>query len=60
MKITAMVVGRAGAPLKDAILEYETRAGRWNWKFKVTEVASGHADGGHEGTWPGRKLTRIV
>ena len=51
MKITAMVVGRAGAPLKDAILEYETRAGRY-WKFKVTEVASG--GGG------GRKLTRIV
>jgi len=40
MKITAIVVGRAGAPLKDAILEYETRAGRY-WKFKVTEVASG-------------------
>ncbi len=40
MKITAIVVGRAGAPLKDAILEYETRAGQY-WKFKVTEVASG-------------------
>ena len=39
MKITAMVVGRAGAPLKDAILEYETRAGRY-WKFNVIEVAS--------------------
>ncbi len=42
MKITAIVVGRAGAPLKDAILEYETRAGRY-WKFKVIEVASGGA-----------------
>ena len=39
MKITAMVVGRAGALLKDAILEYETRAGRY-WKFNVVEVAS--------------------
>ena len=39
MKVTAMVVGRAGAPLKDAILEYETRAGRY-WKFNVIEVAS--------------------
>ena len=39
MKITAIVVGRAGAPLKDAILEYETRAGRY-WKFNVIEVAS--------------------
>ena len=44
MKITAIVVGRAGAPLKDAILEYETRAGRY-WKFKVIEVASGGAGG---------------
>ena len=34
-----MVVGRAGALLKDAILEYETRAGRY-WKFNVVEVAS--------------------
>ena len=42
MKITAIVVGRAGAPLKDAILEYERRAGRY-WKFKVIEVASGGA-----------------
>ena len=40
MKITVIVVGRAGAPLKDAILEYETRAGRY-WKFDVIEVASG-------------------
>ena len=40
MKITAIVVGRAGAPLKEAIREYETRAGRY-WKFSVTEVASG-------------------
>jgi len=39
MKITAIVVGRAGAPLKDAILEYETRAGRY-WKFNVIEVTS--------------------
>ncbi len=42
MKITVIVVGRAGALLKDAILEYETRAGRY-WKFKVIEVASGGA-----------------
>jgi 23S rRNA (pseudouridine1915-N3)-methyltransferase len=40
MKITAIVVGRAKAPLKDAIAEYETRAGRY-WKFNVIEVASG-------------------
>ena len=40
MKVTALVVGRAGAPFKDAILEYETRAGRY-WKFNVIEVASG-------------------
>ena len=40
MKVTAIVVGRPGAPLKDAILEYETRAARY-WKFKVIEVASG-------------------
>jgi len=39
MKITTIVVGRAGAPLKDAILEYETRAGRY-WKFNVIEVTS--------------------
>ena len=39
MKVTAIVVGRAGAPLKDAILEYETRAGRY-WKFNVIEVVS--------------------
>ena len=44
MKISAIVVGRAGDPLKDAILEYETRAGRY-WKFNVTEVASGGAGG---------------
>ena len=44
MKITAIVVGRAGAPLKDAILEYETRAGRY-WKFNVIEVASGGGGG---------------
>ena len=40
MKVTAIVVGRAGAPLRDAILEYETRAGRY-WKFSVIEVAPG-------------------
>ena len=40
MKITVIVVGRAAAPFKDAILEYETRAGRY-WKFNVIEVASG-------------------
>jgi len=45
MKITTIVVGRAGALLKDAILEYETRAGRY-WKFKVIEVASGGAGKG--------------
>jgi len=39
MKITTIVVGRAGAPLKDAILEYETRAGRY-WKFNAIEVTS--------------------
>ena len=39
MKITTIVVGRAGAPLKDAILEYETRVGRY-WKFNVIEVTS--------------------
>ncbi len=44
MKITSIVVGRAGAPLKDAILEYETRAGRY-WKFTVVEVASGGGRG---------------
>ena len=44
MNITAIVVGRAGAPLTDAILESETRAGRY-WKFKVTEVESGGAGG---------------
>ncbi len=44
MKITAVVVGRAGSLLKDAILEYETRAGRY-WKFKAIEVASGGAGG---------------
>ena len=44
MKITAIVVGRASAPMKDAILEYETRVGRY-WKFKVIEVASGGAGG---------------
>jgi 23S rRNA (pseudouridine1915-N3)-methyltransferase len=42
MKITTIVVGRASAPLKDAVLEYETRAGRY-WKFNVIEVASGGA-----------------
>ena len=53
MKITAIVVGRAGAPLKDAILEYERRAGRY-WKFKVTEVASG--GGGRAKTHPDRVI----
>ena len=47
MKITAIVVGRASAPMKDAILEYETRVGRY-WKFKVIEVASGGAEGAKE------------
>jgi len=42
VKITVLVVGRAGSLLKDAILEYETRAGRY-WKFNVIEVASGGA-----------------
>ncbi|HIF06416.1 MAG TPA: 23S rRNA (pseudouridine(1915)-N(3))-methyltransferase RlmH [Gemmatimonadetes bacterium] len=40
MKITAIVVGRAKAPLRDAIADYETRAGRY-WKLEVVEVASG-------------------
>jgi 23S rRNA (pseudouridine1915-N3)-methyltransferase len=40
MRITVIVVGRAAAPLRNAILEYETRAGRY-WKFNVIEVASG-------------------
>ena len=53
MKITAIVVGRAGAPLKEAILEYEIRAGRY-WKFKVTEVASG--GGGRAKTHPDRVI----
>ena len=53
MKITAIVVGRAGAPLKDAILEYETRAGQY-WKFKVTEIASG--GGGRAKTHPDRVI----
>ncbi len=53
MKITAIVVGRAGAPLKDAILEYETRAGRY-WKFKVIEVASG--GGGRAKAHPHRAI----
>jgi 23S rRNA (pseudouridine1915-N3)-methyltransferase len=44
MKVTALVVGRAGALLKDAIVEYETRARRY-WKFDVIEVASGGAGG---------------
>jgi 23S rRNA (pseudouridine1915-N3)-methyltransferase len=39
MKITILVVGGASAPLKEAILEYETRAGRY-WKFHVIELAS--------------------
>ena len=42
MKITAIVVGRAKAPLRDAIADYETRVGRY-WKFDVVEVASGGA-----------------
>ena len=53
MKITAVVVGRAGAPLKDAILEYETRAARY-WKFNVIEVASGGA--GRAKTRPDRVI----
>ena len=40
MRITAIVVGQAGTPFRDAILEYETRAGRY-WKLNVIEVASG-------------------
>ena len=39
MKITVIVVGRAGTPFKEAILEYERRAERY-WKFNVVEVAS--------------------
>ncbi len=42
MKITAIVVGRARAPLKDPILEYEKRLRRY-WKFEAIEVASGAA-----------------
>ena len=53
MKITTIVVGRAGAPLKDAILEYETRAGRY-WKLNVIEVASG--GGGRAKAHPDRVM----
>ena len=53
MKITTIVVGRAGAPLKDAILEYETRAGRY-WKLNVIEVASG--GGGRAKVHPDRVM----
>ncbi len=53
MKITVLVVGRASALLKDAILEYETRAGRY-WKFKVIEVTSGGA--GSSKAHPGRVI----
>ena len=53
MKVTAIVVGRAGPPLKDAILEYETRAGRY-WKFNVIEVAAG--GGGQAKTHPERAI----
>ena len=53
MKITAIVVGRVGAPLKDAIREYETRVGRY-WKFNVIEVASG--GGGSATTRPDRVI----
>ena len=53
MKITTIVVGRAGAPLKDAILEYETRGGRY-WKLNVIEVASG--GGGRAKVHPDRVM----
>jgi 23S rRNA (pseudouridine1915-N3)-methyltransferase len=53
MKITVVVVGRAGALLRDVILEYETRVGRY-WKFKVIEVASG--GGGRKKVHPDRVI----
>lgn len=53
MRITAIVVGRASAPLKDAIVEYERRARRY-WKLQVIEVASG--GGGAARPDPGRVI----
>ena len=40
MKVTVLVVGRAGMPLCDAIHEYEERAARY-WKLNVIETPSG-------------------
>ena len=38
MKVTVLVVGRAGMPLRDAIHEYEKRAARY-WKLNVIETS---------------------
>lgn len=54
MKVTVLVVGRASAPLRDAIVEYEKRAGRY-WNFEVVEVASGA--GGGAKTQPDRVIS---
>ena len=40
MRVTVLVVGRAGTPFRDAIHEYEERAARY-WKLQVIEVSSG-------------------
>jgi 23S rRNA (pseudouridine1915-N3)-methyltransferase len=40
VRVTVLVVGRAGTPFRDAIHEYEERAARY-WKLQVIEVSSG-------------------
>ena len=45
MTITIVVVGRAGPPLKAAIEDFESRAGRY-WKLRVVELPSGTAGKG--------------
>ena len=53
VKITVIVVGRAKAPLKEAIVDYEARAERY-WKFNVVEVAAG--GGGKAKSQPNRVI----
>ncbi len=50
LKVTVLVVGRAGALLADAIAEYEARAARY-WTLEVVEVREEKA---HKGTAPER------
>ncbi len=47
MKLSVIVVGRAGGTMAPAIADYERRAGRY-WRMEIREVRRGRGPGGGE------------